>query len=250
MYSTDTHEPSKAETFARENQQAIITKFAAFQTNVCDKLFRIDVDISQFRLFVVGQFPPGDCIPPPPASLTEIFEAITHHGLWNYFHYSPLVHIAEKFGGGDSEMKGWVQTYKKDLKAYRLVTTVEEYIEADLEIADPPAKRAKYDPCYYHPVEWKTEFIDHSLEYLAKVWELFSARYLMPDSPPTALLDRVRRGCFSVTWLISSGLIPTLIKRVKIDTGFFRQHRILRVTVGDKCVYEEVTEKRTLVSSL
>ena len=218
--------------------------------NVCDKLFRIRVDIRQFRLFVIGQFPPGDCIPPLPTSLTEIFEAITRHGLWDYFHYSPLVRIAEKFGGSDSEIKGWVQTYKKDLKAYRLVTTVEEYIEADLEIADPPAKRAKYDPRYYRPVEWKTEFIDHTLQYLAEVWELFSARYLVPDSPPTALLDRIRRGCFSVTWLISSGLIPTLIKRVKIDTGFFKQRRILRLTVGDKCVYEEVTEKSTLVSSL
>ena len=248
--STDTHEPSKAETFKHENRQTIITKFAAFQTNVCNKLFRIRIDIRQFRLFVVNQFPPGDCIPPLPTSLTEIFEAITHHGLWDYFHYSPLVRIAEKFGGDDSEIKGWVQTYKKDLKSYRLATTVVKYIEADLEIADPPAKRAKYDPRYYRSVEWKTEFIDHSLDYLAEVWELFSAHYLVPDYPPTALLDRIRRGCFSVTWLVPSGLIPTLIKQVKIDTGFFKQYRILRVTVGDKCVYEEVTEKSTLVSSL
>ena len=227
-----------------------MTKFADFQTNVCDKLFCIGIDIKRFRLFVITQFSPGDCIPPLPTSLTEIFEAITHHGLWDYFHYSPLVQIAEKFGRGDSEIKGWVQTYKKDLKAYSLVTTVEKYIEADLEITDPPANRAKYDPRYYHPVEWKTEFIDHSLHYLAGVWELFSHHYLIPDSPPTALLDRVRKGCFSVTWLISSGLIPTLIKRVKIDTDFFKQHRILRVTVGNKCVYEEGTEKSTLVSSL
>ena len=185
-------------------------------TNVCNKLFCIGIDIKQFRLFVITQFPPGDCIPPLPTCLTEVFEAITHHGLWDYFHYSPLVRIAEKFGRGDSEIKGWVQTNKKDPNAYSLVTTVEEYIEAELEMADPPARRAKYDPRYYHPVEWKTEFIDHSLHYLAEVWELFSHRYLIPSSPPTALLDCVRRGCFSVTWLISSGLIPTLIKRVKM----------------------------------
>ena len=251
MYiSAGIHELNKAETFARENRQAIVTKFADFQTNVCDKLFCIGIDINCFRLFVITQFPPGDCIPPLPTTLTEIFEAITRHGLWDYFHYSPLVRIAEKFGRGDSEIKGWVQTYKKDLKAYSLVTTVEKYIEADLEITDPPAKRAKYDQRYYCPVEWKTEFIDHSLHYLAEVWELFSHHYLIPNSPPTALLDRVRRGCFSVTWLVSSGLIPTLIKRVKIDTDFFKQRRILSVTVGNKCVYEEVTEKSTLVSSI
>ena len=245
-----TPELSKAAIFARENRQAIAARFADFQTKVCDKLSKNGVNIEQFRLFVKNQFHPGDCIPPRPASLTEMFEAITHHGLWNYFHYSPLVRITEKFGANDSEMKSWVQTYKNDLKAYQLVTTVEDYIETHLDNVDaPPAKRAKHDPRYYCPMEWKTQFIDHSLQYLADVWEKFSTHYLMPDSPPTAMLDRVREGCFSVTWLVPSALIPSLIERAKIDTDFFQKHCILKVTVGDQCVYEEVTEKKTPVSS-
>ena len=243
--------PSKTAVFARENRQAIMDKFAYFQTKVCDKLFKNGVDTEQVRLFVTSQFPPGDCIPPPPASLTEVFKAITQHGLWNYSHYSPLVRIAKAFGGDDREMEGWVQTYKQDLKAYNVVTTVEEYIETDLEIAGPPsAKRAKYDPRYYTPVEWKTKFVDHSLQYLAEVWELFSSHYLVPDSPPTALLDRVRRGCFSVTWLVPTGLIPQLVKRVQLDTEFFQKHRILKVTVGKECVYKEISEEITSVSFL
>lgn len=224
-------------------------KFADFQTKVCDKLFRNGVDTEQVRLFVTSQFPPGDCIPPPPAGLTEVFKAITQNGLWDYFHYSPLVRIVKAFGGDDHELEGWVQTYKQDLKAYSIVTSVEEYIETDLEIAHPPsAKRARYDPRYYTPVEWKTKFVDHSLQYLADVWELFSSHYLVPDSPPTALLERVRRGCFLVTWLVPSSLIPQLIKQTKIDTEFFQQHRILKVTVGDECVYEDINEEGTLVN--
>ena len=148
-------------------------------------------------------------------------------------------------------MKGWVNTYKQDLKAYQLVTTVEEYIEADLDVADtPPAKRARYDSRYYTPVEWKTKFVKHTLQYLADVWELFSSHYLVPDSPPTALLERVRRGCFSVTWLVPTGLIPQLVKRVQLDTEFFQKHRILKVTVGKECIYKEIAEKITSVSFL
>ena len=223
-------------------------KFADFQTKVCDKLFRNGVDTEQVRLFVTSQFPPGDCIPPPPAGLTEVFKAITQNGLWDYFHYSPLVRIVKAFGGDDHELEGWVQTYKQDLKAYSIVTSVEEYIETDLEIAGPPsAKRARYDPCYYTPVEWKTKFVDHSLQYLADVWELFSSHYLVPDSPPTALLERIRKGCFSVTWLVPTGLIPQLVKRVQFDTEFFQKHRILKLTVGKECIYREVT---TLVGFL
>ena len=242
-------EPSRAAVFARENKQAIKAKFATFQTKVCDKLFKNGIDIEQFRLFVTTQFPPGDCIPRPPASLTEMFNAITSHGLWDCFHYSPLVHIVERFGASDPEMKCWVETYQKDLKAYSIVTTLEDYIDADPDVADPPpAKKAKYDPRYCCPMEWKTSFLDHSLQYLAEVWKLFSCRYLMPDSPPTALLDRIRKGCFVVTWLIPSGLISSLIKRAQIDTEFFQKHHILRVTVGEECVYKEVTGDSTLVS--
>ena len=242
-------EPSRSDVFARENRQAITAKFATFQTKVCDKLCRNGVDNEQFRLFVTNQFPPGDCIPPSPASLTEIFKAITYHGLWNFLHCSPLVHIVQRFGTSDPEMKGWVETYKKDLKAYLIVTTLQDYVDtADLDIADPPpARRARYDPRYYRSVEWKMSFVDHSLQYLTEVWKLFSCRYLMPDSPPTALLDRVRRGCFVVTWLIPSNLIPSLIKRAQIDTEFFQKHHILRVTVQE-CVYVEVKEESGLVS--
>ena len=233
-------ELSKAAVFAHENRQAIIDRFADFQTNVCSKLLKSGVDTEEFRLYVINQFPPGKCIPPPPANLTEVFKAITYHGLWDYFHYSPLVRIAKKFGAGDADIEGWVQTYKKDVKAYSVVAKLEDYVEADLDVTDPPAaKRAKYDPDYFTPVEWKTEFIDHSLQYLTEVWELFSSHYLMPDSPPTALLHRIYEGCFSVTWLVPSGLIPQLIKKTKTDGTFFLQHRILRVTVRDECIYEE-----------
>ena len=183
---------SKAAVFARENNQVIKAKFADFQTKVCDKLLKNGVDTELFRLFVISRFPPGDCIPPPPAGLVEIFNAINNHGLWDYYHYSPLVQIVMKFGADDPEMLGWVETYKKDLKAYCLLTTVEDYFEADLDIADPPpATRAKYDP---HPVKWvESEQIDHSLQYLTEVWEMFSCHYLLPDSPPTALVDHIRK---------------------------------------------------------
>ena len=242
-------ELSKAADFARENRRKITAKFVDFQTKVCSKLLKNRVDTEDFRLFVTNQFPPGNCIPESPTTLRKIFEAITHHGLWNYFHFSPLVEIAEKFGAGDPEIESWIQTYKLDLKAYQIVTTVEDYIETDLDVADShPEEKAKYDPHYYTPVEWKTKFVDHSLQYLTEVWELFSYHYLMPDSPPTGLLDRVRRGCFSVTWLVPSELIPSLIKKSKTDTEFFQQHHILKVTVEDECIYEEVTEESMLVS--
>lgn len=226
-------------------------KFASFQNKVCNKLFNLGIDIEQIRCFVKKQFPPGDFIPPPPATLMEIFDAVTYHGMWDYFHYSPLVQIARNFGAGDSEIESWVQTYKEDLKAYSLVAKLEDYIKADLDISDPPKEnRAKYDPHYCHPVEWKTKFTDNSLQYLAEVWEIFSSHYLVPESPPTALLDCVSKGCYSITWLIPSDMTSLIITRRidEIGTNFFSEHRISRVTVGNQRVYEEVAEESISVS--
>ena len=242
-----------AAVFAFENRQAINEKFAIFLTKVRDKMLKNGVDIEKFWFFVVALFPPGDCIPPLPTNLSKIFEAITHHGLWDSLHYSPLFRIIQNFGAGDPEMKAWIENYKKDMRSYTLLTKIEDYIVSELVTSakPPPAKKAKYDSRYYFPVEWKTELDDSTLRYLTEVWKMFSDRYLLPDSPPSALLDRVRSGCVSVVWLIPSYLIPQLLKRVQVDTNFFQKHRILKVTVGGDIVYEEeVAKEITEVSSM
>ena len=110
---------------------------------------------------------------------------------------------------------------------------------------------AKNNPESNCPVEWKTDFVDNSLQHLLDVWEMFSVQYLVPDSPPTALLDRVCTGCLSVTWLVPSHLIPQFVKRAKVNTTFFQRHRILKVTVSGEIIYEEeVTMKSIEVSSM
>jgi len=236
---------SKADVFAHENRQAISMKFADLLTNVRRKMSKMRIDIKEFLLFVIALFPPGDCIPPSPTNLSKVFEAITRNGLWDYFHYSPLEQIVKKFGAGNPKMEAWIKTYKKDLKAYTIVASIEDYIESDLDTCTGQSQEdsAKYDPRYNCPVEWKTKFVDHSLQHLTNVWEVFSDRYLVPDSPPTALLDRVRKGCVSVTWLVPSYLIPQLVERVKMDTMFFQKFRILKVTVRGETVYEETTDR-------
>ena len=247
-------EMSKSAEFAFQNLETIKHKFADFQTKVCQRLSKNDVDIDQVLQYAKSRFSPGDFIPLHPTSLTDIFDSITHNGLWDYYHCSPLVHMARTFGAGDPEMESWVQNYKKDLKSYSRLKMIEDFIEPASEsdaCSEPllPIK-AKHDHRYCSQMEWKTDFDDHTLHYLSDVWEMFSLHYLMPDSPPTAILDRIRKGCISVTWLIPSYLVPLLIEKAKTDTDFFQKHHILQVTVGDECVYKEESFKENGVVSL
>ena len=227
--------------FLRENRQNIVSKFADLQTNICKKMLaNEDIDFEQFCLFVTNLFPPGDFIPHSPTSLTEVFKAITKHGLWDFLHFSPLVKIVKKFGINDPDMNKWVQDYIQNVKSYTSMTKITDCIELVLTNPTAPSP-AKYDPRYNRPVEWKTNFVDHTLQYLAEVWEMFSCRYLLPDSPPTALIDHIREGCVSITWLVPTHMIPQLIKEVKSGTEFFHEHHISKVIVDGKCIYEVCT---------
>jgi len=126
--AADSHqeELGTAAAFTFENRLLIHAKFAVFLMNVCDKMLKNGVDIKKFRLFVVALFPPGDCIPSLPTNLSKIFEAITHHGLWDSLNYSPLVRIVKEFGAGDPQMEAWVKNYEKDLRSYTLLTRIED----------------------------------------------------------------------------------------------------------------------------
>ena len=251
--AADSHQEvlSKSAAFAIENRLAINGKFGHLLMKVCDKMIKNGVNVREFWFFVVALFPPGDCIPQSPTDFTEVFQAITHHGLWDSIHYSPLVRIIRMFGAGDPEMEAWIREYRKDLRAYTIVTTIEDCIEYHLDTSTGQSQvdSAKYDPRYNCPVDWKTDYVDHSLQHLTDVWEMFSEQYLVPDSPPTALLERVRKGCVLVTWLVPSYLIPQLVERAQADTTFLRKHRILKVTVGGEVV-QEVTEESEEVSSV
>ena len=193
------------------------------------------VDVEEFRFFAITSFPPGDVIPLPPTTLTKIFKAITHHHLWDYFHYSPLERIVSKFGAGDPEMETWVQNYREDFSSYISTVQILDYIEPN------PTTRCSLHYCC--PVEWKITFANNTLQYLYDMWELFSAQYLEPDPPLTSLLECVHdvesSTSATVTWLVPSYLIPQLIKKVKVNTTFLQKRGIWNVIVADQCIYDE-----------
>ena len=192
------------------------------------------IDAEDVCFFVVTSFPPGDVIHLPPTALNKIFTTITHHRLWDYFHYSPLERIVNKFGANDPEMEKWVQDYKNELKTYTSRMKITDYTEPTFD-----GSIAKFDLRYCCPVEWKITFADDTLQSLADEWESFSAHYLEPNPPSTCLLKSVCDDSTSVTWLIPSHLIPQLIKKVKLNTRFLQKHGIWNVTVADQCIYDE-----------
>ena len=92
----------------------------------------------------------------------------------------------------------------KCLRSYILLAKIEDFFEPELDtyVVPAPTEKVKHDPRYYCPAEWKLSLVEHCrLHYLANVWEAFSYHYLMPDSPPTALLNLNSKGCVFISGL-------------------------------------------------
>ena len=232
---------------AHENHQKINGKFASLLTDVCQKLQNGDISVDNFRLFVIALFPPGDCIPKS-SDLRQIFEVITRHGLWNYWHYSPLQQIVEKFAADDQDMKTWIKNYKNDLVGFKASTRILDFIpvvesESSFDDSDAEelhmAKLAKYDHRYFRKlsVKLKVKVTDQSLMYIESLWESFADYLFLP--PLAAMFEHVHSGCIVVVWRIPSALVPLICQKAPQASDFFREHQVVRVQVGHKIIYED-----------
>ena len=227
----------------RRNKAKIVAKYATLLTDVCGRLQQNGIDMGEFSLFVIARFPPGDCIPHT-NDLGEMFKAITRNSLWDFWNYSPLEEIIERFGKGDPQLFLWMNEYKSDVVGFKACTKIVAYlpeVEFDSSDAEQPApvKPAKRDYRYYRELSLKLKLnvANRSLSFIDDLWSSVSECFLLP--PLTALLSRVHKGCITVVWLIPTGLVPRLLKEIHKAGDFFQQHHIASVTVHDQCVYDE-----------
>ena len=232
----------------RRNKGKIVAKYATLLTDVCGRLQQNGIDMGEFSLFVTARFPPGDCIPHT-NDLGEMFKAITRNGLWDFWNYSPLEEIVERFGKGDPQLLLWINGYKSDVVGFKACTKIVTYL-SDVEFdsfddsdAEQPApvKPAKRDRRFFRELSLKLKLnvANRSLSFIDDLWSSVSECFLLPPLSP--LLDRVHKGCITVVWLIPTGLVPRLLKEIHKAGEFFQQHHVASVTLDDEGVYDEQT---------
>ena len=122
----------------RENQAKIKGSFATLMRRVTNKLESNVLDMKDFRLYMLNLFPPGDIIADS-LTVTDIFETISRHRLWDYSYCTPIEEIAKEFGGDDMELKGWISNYKSELAGFKATTRIVDYIKLckeEVEIAE------------------------------------------------------------------------------------------------------------------
>jgi len=229
--------PSSDESLAiaQQNYLEIRAKFAKLLKNTSNRLQSIIINIDEFRLFVIGLFQPGDCIPNS-IRVHDIFSAITKNGLWDCVNYMPLKKIIEEFACKDGLMSEWVKQYEGDRSGYMLFTKISDHLgvvsgsDSSEQLEENPAK---YDARYYRKLSLKVkaEVTEMSLEYVSKLWKSLATHYELPSH--IALLNSLHDECILIMWLVPTKYMLELAKKARGDPGFFQEHGVLWAAVDD-----------------
>ena len=190
-------------------------------------------------------FSPGECIPES-CDIHEIFEALTSNKLWDSWNYLPLKKIVEGFAADDQELASWIDTYKQDLKSYKVTTRLIDRIsvaESDSNVDESEEeehdKPARYDKRFYRTLslKLKTKFTDQTMEYIDDLWHEIADLYDLPRY--VILLDSVRKGCVSIVWRIPSCIAPKILEASPPSDELYHKHGITRVEYGGEGIYQE-----------
>ena len=229
----------------KENKATIKGSFAALVHKVTEKLERRDLSIKGFRLYMVNLFPPGDIIADS-LTVTDIFEAISRHRLWDYSYCTPLEKIVDEFGGDDLELRGWIKDYKAKLAGFKATTKIVDYIKMcsdEEEIADAEQSlredMARYDRQYCRKLamKLKSRVTEKCLDYIDQFWQSIADHFFLPSLP--VLLDSIQEGCVEVTWLVPTLSAIQIQANILDSAAFLEESEVMRVILDDEILYDE-----------
>jgi hypothetical protein len=234
--------PSK---ILKENLATIKGSFAALVRKVTEKLERRKLSMKSFHLYMVNLFPPGDIFADP-VTVTDIFEAVSCHCLWDYSYCTPIEKIIDEFGGDDLDLRGLIKSYKSELAGFKATTRIVDYIKMcgeEEDIADSEQSlrddMARYDRRYCRKltVKLRSRVTEKSLDYIDQFWQSIADHFFLPSLP--VLLDSIQEGCVEVTWLVPTLWALQIQANIQDSAVFLKEHEVMQVVMDDEILHDE-----------
>ena len=174
----------------------------------------------------------------------ELFGSLNLY--WNYLAYHLLDHIivevfqtyhyltdaeGKTIKQSLTDIKGRMESYKTDVRHFRIHTTLQLFCEAQKEKIDdtPPS---------FREIVVKHNWSEHTHTATLEEVEMFRRCYLRHYNLRNCalMLNSIRHGTFTVTWFVPSSVVDILKKErpVNVLKGF----NVIRMEVAGSCVYE------------
>ena len=167
-------------------------------------------------------------------NLGDVLVALRRMGLLNYRNYSILRSLIDYYASDDQELNEKMQEYEEEVAGYAVATKMQDYVDVESQ----QCEQSETDPELFKVLSLKLgeNVTDHTLQYVKEVWDSLASRLKLPHS--ALLFERVAEGCIEIIWTVPSHLTNFIVKRALENTEYFREKRVLRVTVADRCIYE------------
>ena len=234
------------------NMVTIQAKFASLLLNV-----KIALEIKEVIVANVHQFLSSSPFNLDVSSCTEfsvMFNDLTKRKVWSYENYAPLEMLVEKFLHDNGNLCEEIKQYKSDLSGFLVATRLIEYIEEnpfpdeeleeELEEEEEDTVLPKLTKKQYRSLKvvlgLSTRKISGlSLNYVQELWEKFAEEFDIPLL--TTVIKKITIGSLKITWLVLREITEIIIQKSKTSKSvrFFRQQKIVSLTIDDIVVYEE-----------
>ena len=174
----------------------------------------------------------------------ELFGSLNLY-CWNYLAYHLLDHLivelSQTYQVTDAEgktmeqsltvIKGKMESYKTDLRNFRIHTPLQLFCEAQKEKIDNP-------PMTFRKIVVKHNWSDRThtatLEDVEKFRQCYLRHYNLRDC--AMMLNSIRPGTFTVTWFVPSSIFEILKKERPIKV--LKEFDVIRMEVAGSCVYD------------
>ena len=230
-------ESASNRTMFRSNLEDIRSRFSALLIDVRLALESNHIATSNVRTILVGMFPKCDKYIPK-TNLEEIFDAATHHELWNYEHHSPVEKLVCRLLPDADHIISLIRKYKQHLSGFYAATKLIDYIqyksidhqqgcnELTLKSYTEEQRRKLMVTLDIEP----RNITELSLKYVQDLWEQFTEEFKIPSL--TAVLDSILSGSLVITWLVPLDVAEKIIISAHKSTTFFKKHGIISVTIS------------------
>ena len=230
------------------NMVTIQAKFASLLLNV-----KIALEIKEVIVANVHQFLSSSPFNLDVSSCTEfsvMFNDLTKRKVWSYENYAPLEMLVEKFLHDNGNLCEEIKQYKSDLSGFLVATRLIEYIEEnpfpdeELEEEEEDTVLPKLTKKEYRSLKvvlnlGTRKISDLSLMYVQELWENFAEEFDLPLL--TTVIKKIIIGSLEITWLVLREITEIIMQKSKTPKSvrFFRQQKIVSLTIDDIVVYEE-----------
>ena len=213
------------------NEEDIKSRFATLLISVRSALEANHYPTNDVRSILVGMFAESDDYIPRTNRLEEIFDAATHHRLWDYLHHSPVESLLRRCLPDHISL---IREYKEHLSGYCTTTKLIDYIK--YTNMDPqqgqnrlPLGSYTREQCQKITVTLglTRNITELSLQYVQDLWEQFAEEFDIPFL--TAVIDSVLSGSLIIIWLVPPKEAEKIVSSAHRSTSFFQVHDIISV---------------------